>query len=1011
MSGLNVKMLGKPEVKTDKKKVQFPYKKVEALLYYLLLEKEVNRNKAASLLWGDMPESSAKKNLRNALYQLRKCIGKEFILSPGRFKIKINNKININCDLNKFLNNNSKEKIDIYRGEFLQNFNIKDSLEYSDWLREQRDYLHKIYIEALKERIGSLKKEGENNEKLIKYLNYLIEADIFNEDAYRQLMQIYSEKGDIARAMNIYNKLKDILNRELGITPAPRTVALKERLTFYEKKTTKIEKDFIGRKKELNFLLDNLYKFKENERCSSIFISGEAGIGKTTLMEKALSISEQEDESLVIKSECFPAEERYIYKPWKKVMENIKENIELKKIDSSLPWKRIMSFLFPSFLARDEMTEDILNFESIQHQSAIDAFIYLLTEVAKEEKLILVFENLQWFDKKSLELVKSVIRADKNERIVIIATTRNERTERLNELFSSLYREELLKNLELPRFTKKGVKTFCQIKIPDYDFNSELLDVIYRETEGNTFFMVEALKFLTPDGNKKDIEKFMTTKTRNILRERVLSVPCDARKLLNIIAIPFDKISFGFLCKISGMDKVKIIDLLETLTEYNLIEEIPEEKYGRIFYHFTHAKLREYIYQNLSHSRLRLLHEKFAAILEKNKNVLDEREYYSRLIYHYSCAGNKYKQLQYILKEAEIYFHRSHELFPVINDKKIQKNEILALNQKESYRYLKEIEELFSALKKEDDKNYEQMEVKLLDMWALFSIVQGNYDKALSCVRQMIDKAARIGDLESIINGYEQLAGLGIQKEDLNLIEDSARKMYELAKKLNKNIKMGIALRFLGIYEMYRKNYRSSEENFNKALQIFKNAELGSEKYTIGIAAIYNYIGEIKRHRGQFTEALNYYERCIGLCEGKNILCGLGVFYTNAGQVSYELKKYELAEKHFLKAVNIFGQLKTVWGYSSLPNSFLALLALKKGKYYKASEYLKMADLTLKKYHKRYWQGILLRVKAEIVELMKKNQKIKEVFNDYLEEDGNYKIQARDIFADIGATYEVELME
>lgn len=1011
MPCLNVKMLGRSKVKIEEEVIEFPYKKVEGLLYYLLLEKKADRNKVASLLWGDMPDSSARKNLRNALYQLRKIVGKDLILSPNRFKLKINDEKNINSDIDIFLGNNNEEKIKTYGGEFLTNFTIKGSLAYSEWLREQRNHLHKLYVDALKQKVKLLQGKDKNSDKLICYFNKLIEADIFNEDAYRKLMQIYSEEGNIARAMEIYNKLKERFNRELGIAPDSRTVALKDRLTFYEQKITNAEKDFIGRKKELNYMLDNLYKFMEGRDCSSIIISGEAGIGKTTLLDKALSVNNQEDKSLVLKTDCYPAEERYIYKPWGKILENIKKNINIDQIDSGFPWKRIMSFFFPSVLEKDKITGNILNFESIQHQSAIDAFIYFLTEVAKERKLILVFENLQWFDKKSLELLKSMIRSNRNNRILILATTRNEKKERLNNLFSDLYRTELIKELELERFTKKEVIKFCNIKLPVYKFSNDLYDIIYQETEGNTFFMVEALKLLTPGGQKKDIEKFMTSNTKNILRERVLSVPRDARKILNIIAIPFDKLSFEFLCKVSGMDKVKIIDLLEKLEEYNLIEEMSEQDGGRIYYCFTHAKLREYINQNLSYSRFRLLHEKIASILESDRYNIDERDYYSRLIYHYRHAGNKYKLLQYIIKEAEIYFHRSHELFPVINDKKIQKNEILALNQKESYRYLKEIETLFTELREENNKDYEQLEVKLFDMWALFSIVQGNYDKALSYSQKMIDKAARIGDLDSILNGYEQLAGLGIQKEDLGLIEDSACKMYELAKRLNKNIKVGVALRFLGIYELYRRNYRTAEENFKKSLQIFKNAELGSVKYSLGIAANYNYIGEIKRHRGQFAEARNYYERCIGLCEGKNILCGLGVFYANAGQVSYELNKNELAEKHFLKAVNIFGQLKTVWGYSSIPNSFLVLLSIKKGEYHKAFEYLKMADLTIKKHHKRYWLGILLRVKAEILDLMQDNEKIRDIFADYLQEDDNYRKRARKIFKDIGAPYEVKLME
>src|SRR6056297_2415831 len=133
MPCLNVKMLGRSKVKIEEEVIEFPYKKVEGLLYYLLLEKKADRNKVASLLWGDMPDSSARKNLRNAIYQLRKSIGKDYILSPNRFKLKINDSKDINSDLDCFLDgSNNEDKIEIYEGEFLTNFNIKGSLQYSD---------------------------------------------------------------------------------------------------------------------------------------------------------------------------------------------------------------------------------------------------------------------------------------------------------------------------------------------------------------------------------------------------------------------------------------------------------------------------------------------------------------------------------------------------------------------------------------------------------------------------------------------------------------------------------------------------------------------------------------------------------------------------------------------------------------------------------------------------------------------------------------------------------------
>jgi len=664
-------------------------------------------------------------------------------------------------------------------------------------------------------------------------------------------------------------------------------------------------------------------------------------------------------EILVLKTNCYSAEERYIYKPWKNILEQIKRKIDIEKLDSSLPWKRILSFLFPSFLAEKEVLfYEILNFESIQHQSAVDALLHFLREVAKSRRLIFVFEDLQWCDSKSLELLKLLIEDNKNTNILVLLTTRNERKERLMKFFCNLYRSGLIKEINLRRFNLSEVKKFTTARLPDYSFSEDLFKKIFEETEGNPFFLVECIKLLDKNYRKEDLSNFLTNKSRDILRERVLSVSEEARKILNIAAIPFDNISHDLLLELSGKDELTLIKLLEELLDHYLLTEIVADKGAKTCYKFTHIKIRDYVYKSLSYSRARLLHEKIARILEnKLTGEKNYREYYGRLIYHYKNAGNKNKFLEYLIKEAENYFHKTHELFPVVNDEELKKNKILILNQKESQRYLNEIEEVLLKLKEEgNEQNNEELiklEVKYLNMKALYLICQGNYEKALAYLARMVKRAQLVNDSVSLIEAYQQMAGVGIQKENLRLIEYSARKMYELAEKMNMKTKIGVALRFLGVSNLYKRKYQTAEKMFNNSIQIFKKVEKEKEKYTLGIAAIYNYLGEIKRHQEEFDEALNYYERCIGLCEARNIVCGLGVFYTNAGQVSFEIKDYNRAQYYFKKAVDVFDQLKTIWGYSTIAYSFLALLEVLKGNYKQAYSYLSTADRIIKKHYKK----------------------------------------------------------
>ncbi len=465
------------------------------------------------------------------------------------------------------------------------------------------------------------------------------------------------------------------------------------------------------------------------------------------------------------------------------------------------------------------------------------------------------------------------------------------------------------------------------------------------------------------------------------------------------------------LLKLSGKDELTLVKLLEELVDHYLLTEVIDDKRGKPCYKFTHTRIRDYVYKSLTYSRARLLHEKIARILEdKLSEGKNSREYYTRLIYHYQRAGNKVKHLEYLIKEADIYFHKTHELFPIVNDDELRKDKILALNQKESQRYLGEIEEVLSTLREEEyAEDLMKQEIKYLNMKALYLICHGSYDKALTYLTKMVNRACLLKDWPSAIEAYQQMAGLGIQKENERLIEDSGKKMYRLAKTMKMDKKMGVALRFLGISSLYKRKYQIAERMFNNSIQIFKKLERGREKYTLAIAALYNYLGEVKRHKGRFNEALSYYERCIGLCEARNIVCGLGVFYTNAGQVCFELQDYARAEQYFKRAVEIFQQLNTIWGYSTIANGFLALLAVLGGNYLRAYSYLQTADRIINKHYKRYWAGILFRIKTEISCRMQKDKGLRKVLGHYLSmKPEEYGLNALDVFKVIGAPYEIK---
>lgn len=81
---IEARFLGAPILRKDGKEVFFPYNKVNALVYYLLVKETVLRDELSGILWADKPDAIAKKNLRNAIYETKKFWGLMYLSPHGK---------------------------------------------------------------------------------------------------------------------------------------------------------------------------------------------------------------------------------------------------------------------------------------------------------------------------------------------------------------------------------------------------------------------------------------------------------------------------------------------------------------------------------------------------------------------------------------------------------------------------------------------------------------------------------------------------------------------------------------------------------------------------------------------------------------------------------------------------------------------------------------------------------------------------------------------------------------
>lgn len=989
MDKILVKLFHTPTISKNNTSILLPFRKAEALFYYLSVNKQATRDELVNLLWGELDEEKAKKNLRNTMYKIRKAFAMDIIISPQKHMVALNPDIEIETDVDGFLDHKNGQTT-CYSGEFLQGFLLKDGEKFEEWMFHKRQYFKDIYVKRLYHKINDGFEKNDLH-AIEQYADVLISMDELEEKPYRILMKLYMLQGSYQKAMEIYRRLSQILYKELGVLPSQETkdlfeeiVAIRNEKRMEKKKFN--EMFFYGRHHELQLLKMNYHRFMKNEKTKSMLIMGEAGIGKTKLKDQFLDGINHE-ELYVMHANCYQAEEDYILKPWNTIFAEISDIILKEKLEIPTPWKKVINYLFPVFQTDTAVSDmhPVERLDSLKYQVAEEVVMGILKKITQKKKILFVFEDLHWIDTMSLSLLNSILMHQENNKILFIGTYRNGYDRKMEAYIAQWIRYEKIEKIHISRFTREEVEDFVFKALPDHKDTSMLIDKIYDETEGNTFFLVEYLNCIREKRNNGKCGSCLkiSPKMEDILKSRFIDLSAEGKKLLNICALFFDKVTLGILKDLSGKDELEIIDILEELQDKNILKETKDGE--KAAFEFTHQKLREFIYLQQSIARRQILHNKIGELLENClKNDQRDTLIYSKLIYHYTNAGNMVAALQYMIKNTKIYLDFDHEFFPILcaDNTKIEK--YVYISDEESRKQLKDIENLLDKLKKKGlYGEIVQFQIEFFHMKGRYLIKEGKYEEGIKYIQEMIEKALATYSYEDALKGYKQMIYYYRQIHDIERMEYYVEQGLNMAIEYHKQEQEGIFLRLKGLNKLMAGKYEEAEELLQQSIQKFDAIGKLEDKYALNIAAAYNYIGEIRRHKMEFSEALHYYNRAIAICEDKKVSQGSYMFLTNAGQTAFEMEDYQKAIDYFQNAMNIYDQIDVVWG-RSIAEGYMALLLVKQGSYKEALDLIRKAEEDAIKIKSPYALGVLYKVKTEIKANMDNDQVLRKVFCKYL---------------------------
>jgi DNA-binding SARP family transcriptional activator/predicted ATPase len=232
---LAITLLGNPEVSLDGAPVRgFVSSKAAALLYYLAATGRSHAREAlAGLLWPEVTDAQASKNLRDVLSNLRRLFDSH--LAINRQTVALIDGPALQIDSRRFEQAAAaggtalREAVELYRGDFLEGFSLAEAPEYEEWALVERERLRQLALGALQQLAAQAGHQGDYAQGIAQ-LNRLLALDPTREEAHRLLMLLLAMSGQRGAALAQYAACRRALADELGVDPDAATEELHRRI-------------------------------------------------------------------------------------------------------------------------------------------------------------------------------------------------------------------------------------------------------------------------------------------------------------------------------------------------------------------------------------------------------------------------------------------------------------------------------------------------------------------------------------------------------------------------------------------------------------------------------------------------------------------------------------------------------------------------------------------------------------------------------------------------------------
>lgn len=693
---LQVRLLGPPEVRWADRALPIARRQARGLLYRLAVRLQpVPREQLCFLFWPDIPETTARRHLTHLLTHLRRALpGPELLTVSGEHvaldALRVwsdvaafeglcanltllpprpsstpsqpspyqgEGRVGVGEGAKGVRGEVLQQAVALYRGPFLAGFSLPECPEFEAWAELQRRACEELYLKALAALVEDLTAWGELD-AAIAYARRYLEADELAEDVHRRLIELYAATGDRGAALRQFEHCVAVMERELGVSPLPETRAIYQAVLEGQSSRPQrpmarptwatlpgLRAPLIGREETLA-RLQQAFAEARSGHGAMILVSGEAGIGKSRLMQEFAT--RLQGRALVLTGAGQPGAQTMPYQP---IAQALRSGLQASAFALHIRriWLAEASRLLPELCEVHPDLPPPLPAEPDEARARLfEALVQLTLGLAAAPRpTLLCLDDLHWADSATLDWLVYLGRQLQGGRLLVIGAYRSEEADAVIELRHSLARFGVLTELRLAGLDTAAILQLLRYLLGPMPDDEALADRLQKATGGNPFFLLETLRALMESGRPlrqlADLGDLPLPDTvRQAIEARLRRLSSHARQILEAGAVLGLAFNLDGVRLTAGRRELETMDGLDELVARQLLTEEPPA------YRFQHELTRRAVEANLSPMRHQLLHRRAGRALEQLAP-----DQVAAMAHHFDAGGEAKKALHYYSLAAQ----------------------------------------------------------------------------------------------------------------------------------------------------------------------------------------------------------------------------------------------------------------------------------------------------------------------------------------------------------------------